>query len=123
MDVKSLVKSAVLGSAFALLAGGSVVAIADPGDVEDSITAVADADDLDEMLEANNVDTGTQGDVNEDLNDNSNDEAQSDGSAENDMEDNSDMAGGTADASQGQEDVSEATQQDEQDDSNTPPPG
>ena len=126
MDLKSLLKSAVIGSAFTLLAGAPMVAAAGPDPVmaDEPIAAVSDADDLNEALDANNVDEGAQNDMNEsangdtNANDDSNDEAQSDSAVENDMEDSA------TDASQAQQDATEATQEDTSDDSSdTPPPG
>jgi hypothetical protein len=116
MNLKSLMRSAVVGSAFALLAGAPIVAAAaDMADADESMTAVSDADELNEMLEANNVDTGAQGDTNEDVNSGTNDEASSDSTAE------STMAGSSSEATQAQQDATEATQEGEQDKGSTPP--
>lgn len=126
MDLKALLKSAVIGSAFTLLAGAAMVATAGPDPVmaDEPIAAVSDADDLNEVLDANDVDAGAQGDMDEgangdtNANDDSNNEAQSDSSVENDMEDSA------TEASQAQQDATEATQEDTADDSSdTPPPG
>ena len=124
MDLKALLKSVVIGSAFTLLAGAPMVAAAGPDPVmaDEPIAAVSDADDLNEMLDANNVDEGAQNDMNEsangDTNANSSDEAQSDGTVETNMEDSA------TEASQAQQDATEATQEDTSDDSSdSPPPG
>lgn len=116
MNLKSLVRTALVGGAFALLAGGPIVAAAaDAIGAEDSIAAVSDAGELDEMLAANNVDTGSQGDTSEDANGGANDEAWSDGAAEIDMDDSS------SEATQAQQDADVATQEGEQSDGSTPP--
>ena len=122
MDLKSLLKSAAIGSAFTLLAGAPMIAAAGPDQVmaDEPIAAVSDADDLNEALDANDVDEGAQSDMDEGANGdtNANDEAQSDSAVENDMEDSA------TEASQAQQDATEATQEDTSDDSSdTPPPG
>lgn len=120
MDLKSLLKSAVIVSAFTLLAGAPMIAAAGPDPVmaDEPIAAVSDADDLNEVLDANDVDEGAQGDMDEGANGDSNDESQSDGTVETDMEDSS------TDASEAEQDATEATQEDTSDDSSdTAPPG
>ena len=115
MKLRAHVRAAAFGGAFALLAGGPTMAMAeDSFDVDESIAAVSDAGDLDDILDASDVDQGVQSDMHD-----ANDEAQSDdGTVESDMED------GVDEASHDQEDADEATQEERPDDDDSnPPPG
>ena len=108
-------KWTVLGSAFLLLAGHALVAAAaDAIDTDATMVAVSDADQVNEMLDANNVDHGARDDFA--VND-VNHDAQNDGAFENDVKSSA------ADGQQAQQDAAEAHQNGQQGGDNSGPHG
>ena len=119
-------KWTVLGSAFLLLAGHALVAAAaDAIDTDATMVAVSDADQVNEMLDANNVDHRARDDVDDGAKDHMDDgavndvnhDAQNDGAFENDVKSSA------AEGQQAQQDAAEAGQHGHQGSDNNGPHG
>ena len=119
-------KTAVLGSALALLAGGALAAVAaDTVETDATMVAVSSADQVNEVLDAHNVDHGAKDDVEDGAKGHMDDgarndvnyEAQNDGAFENDVKSSA------AEGQQAQQDAAEAGQHGHQGSDNNGPHG